>query len=50
MDNFPSYQNGNQEKQQDFQKLALTVETSIQKISQNGEFKLLFYNYIDKFI
>ncbi|KAK9885936.1 hypothetical protein WA026_013813 [Henosepilachna vigintioctopunctata] len=35
MDNFPSYQNGNQGKQQDFQKLALTVETSIQKISQN---------------
>ncbi|XP_044759168.1 syntaxin-7 [Coccinella septempunctata] len=35
MDNFPSYQNGNHGKQQDFQKLALTVETSIQKISQN---------------
>ncbi|XP_045462878.1 syntaxin-7 [Harmonia axyridis] len=35
MDNFPSYQNGNQGKQQDFQKLTLTVETSIQKISQN---------------
>ncbi|KAL3275122.1 hypothetical protein HHI36_019893 [Cryptolaemus montrouzieri] len=32
---FTSYQNGDQGKQQDFQKLALTVETSIQKISQN---------------
>lgn len=38
MDNgYNSYQNGNQVREQDFQKLSQTIGTSIQKISQNGE-------------
>nr|CAI5832655.1 unnamed protein product [Callosobruchus analis] len=33
--NYSSYQNGGQNKEQDFQKLSQTIATSIQKISQN---------------
>ncbi|VEN40320.1 unnamed protein product [Callosobruchus maculatus] len=33
--NYSSYQNGGQNREQDFQKLSQTVATSIQKISQN---------------
>ncbi|KAJ8951285.1 hypothetical protein NQ318_008188 [Aromia moschata] len=33
--NYPSYQNGGQSREQDFQKLSQTIGTSIQKISQN---------------
>lgn len=37
MEGFSSYQNGNQIREQDFQKLSQTIGTSIQKISQNGK-------------
>lgn len=33
---FSSYHNGTQHREQDFQKLAQTIGTSIQKIFQNG--------------
>jgi syntaxin 7 len=35
--NFSSYHNGGPGREKDFQKLAQTVGTSIQKISQNGK-------------
>jgi syntaxin 7 len=34
---FSSYHNGGPGREKDFQKLAQTVGTSIQKISQNGK-------------
>lgn len=40
MDNsYSSYHNGGQPREQDFQKLAQTIGTSIQKVSQNGKDK-----------
>lgn len=37
---FSSYHNGGGNREQDFQKLAQTIGTSVQKISQNGKFNI----------
>lgn len=38
-----SYQNGGQNREQDFQKLSQTIGTSIQKISQNGNNERFYF-------
>lgn len=44
--NYSSYQNGNQTREQDFQKLSQTIGTSIQKISQNGSALFIYIMYL----
>lgn len=40
---FSSYHNGTQHREQDFQKLAQTIGTSIQKVFQNGMYFAVVY-------